>query len=142
MMTHEQLFATDRMQLAAVRTVADVLDRIYDLGIRPDWWKLEPQTSDAAWRRIGATIATRDAFCRGVIVLGLEAPAEELEAAFRVAATVPQVRGFAVGRTIFVEAAQAWLGGRIDDEAAVAMMGRRFGGLVEAWQAASCGVTA
>jgi hypothetical protein len=26
-MTHEQLFATDRMQLAAVRTVADVLER-------------------------------------------------------------------------------------------------------------------
>jgi 5-dehydro-2-deoxygluconokinase len=117
-------------------TVSRVLDRLYDLGIRPDWWKLEPQTSEVAWRRIGQTIAARDAFCRGVIVLGLEAPAEDLVAAFRIAATVPQVRGFAVGRTIFVEAAHAWLGGRIDDEAAVEMMARRFGGLVEAWQSA------
>jgi 5-dehydro-2-deoxygluconokinase len=117
-------------------TVAAVLDRLYECGIRPDWWKLEPQTSAAAWQRIGQSIAAHDRFCRGVIMLGLEAPAEDLAQAFQVAAAVPQVRGFAVGRTIFVEAAQAWLGGRIDDEAAVAMMARGFGGLVEAWQAA------
>jgi len=117
-------------------TVAAVLQRLYDLGIRPDWWKLEPQKSEAAWASIGRVIEMRDAFCRGVILLGLEAPEEELAAAFRAAAAVPLVRGFAVGRTIFVEAAQAWLADRIDDAAAVDMMGRAFGGLVQAWQAA------
>jgi 5-dehydro-2-deoxygluconokinase len=117
-------------------TVAAVLDRLYQRGIRPDWWKLEPQTSVAAWQLIGQSIAAHDRFCRGVIMLGLDAPAEELAQAFRVAAAVEQVRGFAVGRTIFVEAAQAWFGGRIGDEAAVAMLARGFGGLVEAWQTA------
>lgn len=117
-------------------TVAEVLSRLYDLGIRPDWWKLEPQKSEQAWRRIGETIAERDPFCRGVILLGLEAPAAELQAAFRVAASVPQVRGFAVGRTIFAEAANKWLRGQIDDDGAVKMMAGAFGNLVEAWQSA------
>src|SRR6516225_7547188 len=117
-------------------TVAHVLERLYDLGIRPDWWKLEPQTGQGAWARVGRTIAARDPFCRGVIMLGLEAPMEELTRAFRAAAAVPQVRGFAVGRTIFVKPAQAWLAGKITDEAAVEMMAQTFGELVQAWQAA------
>lgn len=52
------------------------------------------------------------------------------------AASVPQVRGFAVGRTIFAEAASKWLRGQIDDDGAVKMMAGAFGNLVEAWQSA------
>ncbi len=43
------------------------------------------------------------------------------------------MRGFAVGRSIFVDAAQAWLAGSIDDEAAIAMMAGNFAALVRAW---------
>jgi 5-dehydro-2-deoxygluconokinase len=117
-------------------TVAAVLARLYEIGIKPDWWKLEPQQSAAAWVNISAVISRSDPFCRGVVMLGLEAPAEDLARAFRVAADAPVVKGFAVGRTIFAEPARAWLGGRIDDEAAVAAMARSFGELVAAWQAA------
>jgi 5-dehydro-2-deoxygluconokinase len=117
-------------------TVASVLSRLYEIGIKPDWWKLEPQESVTAWRNISAVIAANDPFCRGVVMLGLEAPAEELSHAFRLAADVPVVKGFAVGRTIFAEPAKAWLGGRIDDEAAIAAMAASFGDLVAAWQSA------
>jgi 5-dehydro-2-deoxygluconokinase len=117
-------------------TVASVLTRLYDIGIKPDWWKLEPQETSAAWANIGAVIAARDPFCRGVVMLGLDAPAEDLARAFRLAADAPVVKGFAVGRTIFAEPAKAWLGGRIDDETAIAAMARAFGDLVAAWQAA------
>jgi 5-dehydro-2-deoxygluconokinase len=117
-------------------TVATVLERLYDLGIRPDWWKLEPQESTAAWRRVGRTIAGRDPFCRGVVMLGLDAPMQDLVEAFALAAPVAEVRGFAVGRTIFAEPAAAWLGGRIDDEAAIETMARRFAALAEAWTGA------
>jgi len=120
-------------------TIAAVVSRLYDIGIRPDWWKLEPQETPAAWANIGAVIAARDAFCRGVVMLGLEAPAEDLARAFRMAADAPVVKGFAVGRTIFAEPAKAWLGGRIDDEAAIAAMAHSFGDLVAAWQAARTG---
>ena len=35
-------------------TIERALTELYDLGIRPDWWKLEPQASMAAWRNIEA----------------------------------------------------------------------------------------
>ncbi len=115
-------------------TIPRVMDRLYDLDIKPDWWKLEPQVSPAAWARIDATIRTRDPLCRGVVLLGLEAPEEDLLAAFEVAAGSPLVRGFAVGRTIFAAAAEAWLSGQIDDAAAIADMAGRFARLTEAWE--------
>jgi 5-dehydro-2-deoxygluconokinase len=71
-----------------------------------------------------------------VVVLGLSATEEALVASFRAAASVPIVKGFAVGRTIFADAAGRWLAGEIDDEAAIADLARRFGTLVEAWRAA------
>jgi 5-dehydro-2-deoxygluconokinase len=117
-------------------TVAKVVQRLYDLGIRPDWWKLEPQADAAAWRTTADAIRRNDPYCRGIVLLGLEAPAPQLEAAFAVAAREPLVKGFAVGRTLFSEAARRWLAGEITDEAAVADMAERFRSLVEAWQRA------
>jgi len=114
-------------------TIARAMQELYDLGIKPDWWKLEPQASPAAWAAIEQTIARNDPWCRGVLLLGLDAPAEELEAGFAATAATPIVKGFAVGRTIFMAAAEAWLAGRMDDEAAIADMARRFGALTELW---------
>jgi len=45
----------------------------------------------------------------------------------------PSVKGFAVGRTIFADAARAWLSGAIDDEGAISDMAGRFRELTEAW---------
>jgi 5-dehydro-2-deoxygluconokinase len=111
------------------------LERLYAIGIRPDWWKLEAQPSAAAWQAIDAVIARCDPACRGVLLLGLDAPEEIVVQAFRGARAAGSVKGFAVGRTIFGEVARHWLAGAIDDEAATAMMAQRFGRLVEAWQA-------
>ncbi|WP_046864338.1 bifunctional 5-dehydro-2-deoxygluconokinase/5-dehydro-2-deoxyphosphogluconate aldolase [Microvirga massiliensis] len=118
------------------RTVADVLAHLYDLGIRPDWWKLEPQNDAAAWRAIEEVIAARDPHCRGVVMLGLEAPEEELAQAFESAAESPIVRGFAIGRTIFGDVAESWLAGRMTDDDIVAEMAGRFRRFVEAWDRA------
>ena len=117
-------------------TVASVLERLYGLGIRPDWWKLEPQASAAAWAAIDRAIATNDPKCRGVVVLGLDAPEADLTRGFALAARAERVKGFAVGRTIFAEAAAAWLAGRIDDAAAIDDMAARFARLVAAWRSA------
>jgi 5-dehydro-2-deoxygluconokinase len=115
-------------------TVASALARLYALGIRPDWWKLEAQKSDAAWRAIEQVVRTNDPYCRGVVMLGLEAPEAELIEALRVASSAKIVKGFAVGRTIFAGAAEQWLSGRISDEAAVADMAAKFQNLVSAWE--------
>lgn len=114
-------------------TVSTALQELYDLGIKPDWWKLEPQASAAAWRNIDAVIAKSDPYCHGIVLLGLEAPKEELVQAFEATKAAPSVKGFAVGRTIFADAAREWMAGRISDDAAIADMAGRFGELTEAW---------
>ncbi|HVI91302.1 MAG TPA: 5-dehydro-2-deoxygluconokinase [Dongiaceae bacterium] len=115
-------------------TVAVILTRLYELGIKPDFWKLEPQKTRAAWAAIEGVIRKNDPYCRGIVLLGLEAPEDELVNAFRIASTTPLVKGFAVGRTIFADAAEKWLAGAIDDEAAILDMAARFETLVTAWQ--------
>lgn len=117
-------------------TVSRVMQRLYDLGMKPDWWKLEPNDSAAAWRNIERTIAGNDPLCRGVVLLGLSAPEHELIASFDAAASTPIVKGFAVGRTIFADAAAKWLAGHIDDETAITDLARRFDVLVQAWRTA------
>jgi 5-dehydro-2-deoxygluconokinase len=115
-------------------TVADVIARLYEIGIKPDWWKLEAQTPPG-WARIDAAIEAGDPLCRGVLMLGLEAPEAELGAAFRAARGSRRVKGFAVGRTIFAEPARRWFAGGTDEEA-VSQMAESFGRLCESWGAA------
>jgi 5-dehydro-2-deoxygluconokinase len=117
-----------------VTAVARALDRLYEIGVKPDWWKLEPMDDATAWRDIAAVIEARDPFCRGIVLLGLSQPTERLAAAFEATAAIPVVKGFAVGRTIFHDAARAWLGGEIDDAAAIGMMSRNLSILVESWR--------
>ena len=117
------------------RTIADVIARLYEIGIRPDWWKLESQTPQA-WMRIDAAIEAGDPLCRGVLVLGLEAPEAELGAAFRAARGSARVKGFAVGRTIFAEPARRWFAGGTDEDA-VREMAASFGRLVGYWNEAA-----
>ncbi|MCW5759631.1 MAG: 5-dehydro-2-deoxygluconokinase [Phenylobacterium sp.] len=121
-------------------TIARAVDRFYDLGVKPDWWKLEPLDDPAAWRNIEAVIAARDPWCRGVVLLGLSQPLDTLVAAFEATAKAPVVKGFAVGRTIFYEPARAWLAGEIDDAAAVRRLAETLSFLWDAWRRARAGV--
>jgi 5-dehydro-2-deoxygluconokinase len=117
-------------------TMARVLERLYGCGIKPDWWKLEPQQSEAAWRAVETAIRGGDPYCRGVLLLGLDAPEDELVAGFARAARYGIVKGFAIGRTIFSQAAERWLSGSISDREAVADMAARFRRLCSAWDEA------
>lgn len=115
-------------------TVATVLSELYAQGIKPDWWKLEPQ-SVAGWGAVEAVIIDKDPWCRGVLVLGLDRAMGEIEAALETAAQAQVVKGFAVGRTIFREAAEGWFEGGLSDDAAVTMMAEGFGRLTRKWLA-------
>lgn len=117
-------------------TTATLIERFYAIGVYPDWWKLEPMTTPAAWAHAIAAIEAHDRHTRGIVVLGLDAPEAELAASFAVAAGFPLVKGFAVGRTIFGTVARDWLAGRVDDDAAVAEMAARFARLAGIWDAA------
>jgi 5-dehydro-2-deoxygluconokinase len=114
----------------------EMIRRVYALGVEPDWWKLAAPENPADWRLIGEAISDCDPFCRGVLLLGFEAPLAELEVAFAAAARAPVCKGFAIGRSIFGEPAEDWLAGRIDDEAAVAAMATAYGRLIDIWRKA------
>lgn len=115
-------------------TVYRALKRLYNLGIYPEWWKLEPMDA-AQWRAVDALIAERDPYCRGVVLLGLSAPVEQLVEGFRAASASRTCRGFTVGRTIHHEPARAWLAGEIDDGELIARVRRTFEALIAAWRA-------
>ncbi|HXX84776.1 MAG TPA: 5-dehydro-2-deoxygluconokinase [Casimicrobiaceae bacterium] len=116
-------------------TLQRALKRLYNLGIFPEWWKLEPMSA-GEWRLIDALIAERDPYCRGVLILGLNASAEQLARDFREARASTTCRGFAVGRTIFLEPSRAWLAGEIDDAALKQNVRERFESLIRVWREA------
>jgi 5-dehydro-2-deoxygluconokinase len=119
--------------LVTTDTVARVLDHLYQLGIKPDWWKLEAQPAAAHWQAIEAVIARNDPYCRGIMLLGLDAPEQDLMSALAMARSSPRVKGFAIGRTVFSHAAGEWLAGRMSDAQAIDDMASRFSRLAEFW---------
>ena len=114
-------------------TVSRALEELYALGIKPDWWKLEPQATSAAWGNIEKVIYANDPYCRGIVLLGLDAPEDDLARAFATTAGHSTIKGFAVGRTIFSSVAESWLAGKIDDSKATSQMAERFANLVNVW---------
>jgi 5-dehydro-2-deoxygluconokinase len=118
------------------QTSAALIQRFYDIGIHPDWWKLEPFRSDAAWSNACEAITRNDPYTRGIVVLGLDGSAEALSESLTLAARHDLVKGFAIGRTIFGEAARAWMAGRMTDDQAVADMAGRYADLCAIWDRA------
>jgi len=117
-------------------TLPEALEQIYRAGIYPDWWKLPPAASAAEWERIAAVIERHDPHCRGVLVLGLEASETRLEQSFQVAAPHAICRGFAVGRSIFADAATGWFSNQMNDTDVVKDIAARYARLITLWDAA------
>lgn len=120
-------------------TVPLALEQIYEAGIFPDWWKLPPAASAAGWEKTATVIHQHDPHCRGVLVLGLEASEEKLDKSFRIAAPHAICRGFAVGRSIFADAANGWFSGAMDDAAVVKDIAERYARLIVLWDQARAG---
>ena len=116
--------------------ILSLIKRMYDLGVKPDWWKLEPIADLSFWTGAGDIVREHDPHIQGIIVLGKDMPDEELGAVLGLARREPLVRGFAIGRTIFSAAAKQWFAGEIDDRAATEMMGGIYRGLIDAWDRA------
>lgn len=121
-----------REMAAAPDTLARALRQVYATGVHPDWWKLPPPDT-AAWPHIAAAIAEHDPHCRGVLLLGLAAGEEHLAQGFRAAAGQPLCKGFAVGRSLFADAAAAWFAGTLDDRGVVHDVATRYQRLIRLW---------
>ncbi|EBV3599692.1 5-dehydro-2-deoxygluconokinase [Escherichia coli] len=115
------------------QTIARAIEQVYATGVKPDWWKLEPQATPTAWRNIEAAIVNNDAWCRGIVLLGLDAPLENLKQAFGAVKDAAMVKGFTVGRTITSNACEKWLANAMSDEEAIDDMAQRFSALCDVW---------
>jgi 5-dehydro-2-deoxygluconokinase len=80
-------------------------------GIFPDWWKLPPAASAAAWEAHRRGDHQHDPHCRGVLVLGWKPARKNSTRAFASRRRTPLCKGFAVGRSIFADAANGWFAG-------------------------------
>ncbi|MDH2298387.1 MAG: 5-dehydro-2-deoxygluconokinase [Cobetia sp.] len=114
-------------------TIPRSLERLYNLGIRPDWWKL-PALTAQGWEKVNQIISTRDSWCHGVVLLGLDAPIEDVKRGFEQAARFPICKGFTVGRTLFTAPSQAWLSGTIDDATLTRQAADNYLELITHWQ--------
>jgi 5-dehydro-2-deoxygluconokinase len=117
-------------------TTAQVIDRFYQIGIFPDWWKLEPLQTEAAWQSAVDTITRHDPHTRGIVVLGLGETEDVLARSFALAARFDLVKGFAVGRTIFADAAAGFMAGTITPTQAVEIMAENYARLCALWDQA------
>ena len=121
--------------------VLRAVKRFYNLGVKPEWWKLAPMQS-AGWTDLAALVHERDPYCRGAVILGLNQPLQVLAASFA-QANNPLVKGFMVGRTLWASPSLRWLKNELDDASFVAEVAANYVVLVQAWRArhgASSGV--
>ncbi len=114
----------------------DSMQRLYHLNVRPDWWKLPPQTK-TNWQMITEIIHQQDPHCRGVVMLGLDAPIKELKEAFANSVGFDICKGFAVGRSIFKGPSREWLANRYNNQQFIDAIVANYLELVSYWKARS-----
>ncbi len=119
-------------EVAPDAAVLRAVQRFYNLGIRPEWWKLAPMQT-TGWQALEQLVTQRDPHCRGAVILGLNQPLAVLADSFAMA-TSPIVKGFMVGRSVWADASQQWLAGQTSDTRLVDAVAGNFAQLVLAWQ--------
>src|SRR5829696_12691 len=115
-------------------SMVELLERFYEIGVRPDWWKLPPNRDPDVWQRIGDVVREHDPYCAGVLVLGQAAEEEKLVESFAAAASEPRCNGFAIGRSIYGEGARRWLAGEIGDDELMSSVAESYERMVSLWQ--------
>lgn len=113
-------------------TVVRAIRRLYDLGLKPEWWKVAALQSEQ-WEALDRLVHERDPYCRGAVILGLSQPLEQLISDFA-RARAPIVKGFMVGRSVWVEPTRAWLQGELDDAGFRRAARESFLRLVRGWR--------
>ncbi len=109
------------------------METCYALGVYPDYWKILPPTQAETWNKLEEMLERHDPYCRGFLVLGNNAPAEDLKKVFSSIPRIRHVLGFAIGRSVFLDAAEKWFAGALSDSEASSAMSGIFCQLIKSW---------
>ncbi len=109
--------------------VIDAIDELRRAGIEPDLWKIEGLEQRQDCRTVAEHAG---APC---VVLGRGADAQAVERWLRAGAGI--FGGFAIGRSIWWDAARAYVGGSADRDATVSAIAERYGHFVDVYHAAA-----
>ncbi len=113
--THRQLLI--EFVFPAFPRIADLVEKCYQQGIYPDWWKLPPIDDSVGWKHISETIRDSDPGCKGILLLGQNLPLKELVKKHqKIKQADEMIKGFAVGRTIWGDLAGRYFAGQIGEK--------------------------
>lgn len=115
---------------------AKAIESFNDGGVHPTVWKLEGyETTDGAQQVLRA-VAADTAYPAECIVLGRNAPMQQVEHWIDVGAPLPGFAGFAVGRSIWEDALQDLIAGHVERNQAVSVIADRYRRLIDCYCAA------
>jgi myo-inositol catabolism protein IolC len=133
--TREQL-AQSEEQLNYDREVrpdltVEAIRSFNDGGVHPTIWKLEGYETSQGAQKVLRAVAAESTWPAECIVLGRNAPMEQVEHWIDVAAPLPGFAGFAVGRSIWEDALKDLLARNIERKRAVEVIADRYRRLIE-----------
>ena len=114
--------------------IVELIKRFYELGIFPDWWKIEPVKDKNFWKMTCEFVNSNDPYTNGVVVLGKDTDQEHMIDVFNATQKEKLIKGFAIGRTIFSEAAKKWLNDEISNDYAKDIMSNKLKKLIKIWE--------
>ncbi len=112
-----------------------MIKELYDNKIVPDVWKIEAMENKQEWKKLSEVVrGSRMTRNVGIIVLGRGADASQVNKWIKTAASTGLVNGFAVGRTVFMEALEEYRDKKIKRDEAVQKISQNFMGLIDLWE--------
>ncbi len=110
-----------------------MIQQLQHFGIQPDIWKLEgvdrPEDAQALVKQ--ARAGGRQC---GIVTLGRGESKEKVAEWLKVGAHIDGIIGFAIGRTIFMDALQNYVKGAINQDQAVDQIAKNYKEFVDLWQ--------
>jgi 5-dehydro-2-deoxygluconokinase len=101
-----------------------------EMGIVPEFWKVESLPSISAWKHVKGTLHDSS----GILLLGRGEDRAHVEDAVRTAAKSGVVDGFAIGRTLFANELRNIVAGKKKRPAAVHTVADNFRSMITLWK--------
>jgi len=108
------------------KLTAQMITEMQDAGVEPDIWKIEGMFAAEDYEQVVSAAQKNNREHVGVISLGRNETDEVVETWLKVGAQVSGVVGFAVGRTVFLDALMKYKNHEMSRDQAVTEIAERF----------------